>query len=436
MFGFGRKKEEIDFAKEFANTEDQVSLTKRKSTTEETVPEWDLRGTLMLRRETFDKFEVVFYKEPIMNAGGVIYKTLTVEAGYEVRSQDQRFIKSFIEWRRKSRFNEMMLEYVPLHLFIFGNAFLELLVDKKSKEIVDIIVVDPKTMDFQRDTVTKKVLFENNGEVTGWIQKPWSDEQNWKEFSRKEMYHITLNQITKGQMGVGLIEPVYEDISLKENIEQAKSEIAYLMANPIPLVRFGSELHPPTTSMKKNAERLAQDLRTKDTLDASFPYYFEVGWFKPDTLSDITDEVMYATKLQASVMGIPLAFLMQSTEKESKSGIEQLYDFFSFRFAGFQKALHIEELIRYIWKLNGWDVPEDFHVVYGDITEKSMKEKTMRIFRLGKAGLLDNKDPILVNYLRKEVGLPPLSDDRIKELTTKTQSQLMEEDFDGGEDYE
>ena len=78
-------------------------------------------------RVSFWNLEIVYYLEPIMHAGIDLYQKLVLYAGYHVTSKD-RHTKSILEMlRHQTSFDEVFLEKVPLHLGIYGNAFIELL---------------------------------------------------------------------------------------------------------------------------------------------------------------------------------------------------------------------------------------------------------------------------------------------------------------------
>lgn len=424
--------------RDFIDNDTEIGV-KRKSRTESESPDWDLRNRLEMSRETFEKFEIVYYKEPIMHTGALIYKAMVKQLYPKFKSTDEKFLKELDDFIEKSRFVEMYEDYIPLHLYIFGNVFIEYLRDDNTNQIVDFITVDPKTMDFKReDDVMKEVLFKDNGEVEGWRQKLTSDFTTEDTFfDHSEMMHIAMNQVNKGQMGIGFIEPLYEDISLKENIEQAKAEAIYLKANPVPIVRFGSDLIPPSSGMKKLADQYAANLADKDMVYAAMPYYYTVEWQVGASVEDTTNELMYSTKLQSSVLGIPVSMLLGSTQGETRAGLDALYEMFAFRLQSFLQEMKMRDLIKKIWELNGKKIPNDFEVEYPPLTEASIKEQIMRIYRIARTGLVDKNDIAVMDNLREKAGLPKLTEEQKSEmkkrndlLNKRAETSIIEDPID------
>jgi len=215
------------------------------------------------------------------------------------------------------------------------------------------------------------------------------------------MWHLSLNQLQRLEMGIGLIEPVYPDTVLKENIENAKAQTAYKQGYPTPLVQYGSDKHAPHASMKAEAEVLAKKLADERTIFAAYPYHLKVETLseKMGKLENIENTLLYSTKLQAAVLGRPLSVLLQTGED-----VEQLIPFFEAMLATFQKALKLEEIINYILKMEKID--DHVTVVWKEFTMHSARERIMQISRLGKVKILDISDPKTRDYIKKVAELP------------------------------
>lgn len=380
-------------------------VTSGKRQTVSTVP--------TLGRVSFDKLENCYITEPIEYAGINLYVQCIAETWPSITSSDDRVTKG-IKDILNTRFPYLFSDIVPRHIGIFGNSWVEYIYNTPKTKIVNFTSPDPKTMNFIKDPSTFKIKFDDIGLPVGYIQQQEIEE---KEFTRDKMVHIAMNQINRGQMGIGFIEPVYQDIVLKENIEQAKSEWAYRSAFAVPYVRYGNEMHMPDDGMKQKSDILGKALADEKTTYITYPFYTECGYITPPPMAqNLEIDLDYHTKLQAAVFGIPLAVLQMTSKKEDAGGVlEQLVEFFSFSLKAFQRTLKIADVIGYVLFMNkefyGIKKQEEieFKLEWSELSEKSKKEKIMETFRYGKAGLL-GKDKTLMNECRKRVNLPPLPD--------------------------
>ena len=353
-------------------------------------------------RVSFWNLEIVYYLEPIMHAGIDLYQKLVLYAGYYVTSKD-RHTKSILEMlRHQTSFDEVFLEKVPLHLGIYGNAFIELLkLRNDRKKIGDFTIIDPKLIDRSYDK-QGNLEVDNRGQIKAFRL---TSSNKRLEVGRDILWR-KLKQVNNSDFGIGFIEPVYSDVTLKENIEQSKAQQSYRRGYPIPIIRYGDVNHPPNEKMFKVAKKIAEQLSNPDTNFAAIPSYFDVSVFGENLLSRQTDDMeqtlMYSTKLQAAVLHIPMGLLLQSASDENRASLKELMDMFEPSFYSFQRKLGIYDAIRMFVENRGGD-PDSIEFEYGKLTDKSEKERTMRLQRLAKTGLIDVNDPEIKDYMKKLV---------------------------------
>jgi hypothetical protein len=349
----------------------------------------------------------MYATEPIIHAGVTSWQNLIVESGFKIWSGDQRTQQEIDRILNQTNFNEVFLEYNTLHLAIFGDAFTEPLWDKETKtEILGWNPVNPCTMDFDRDDTTGEVLYDEYGREAGYHQTLFSGDEH--DFTPDELFHINLYQANRGQLGLGFVEPIYTDTELKENIEQARANEAFARANRIPIVKYSR----PSAELKKRSEDFAKSLVDPNTEWAAFcGQEMEISWLEPPKIeSEMITQLMYVTKLQAAVLRIPVSVLMRTVIDE-RGSLEDLLDFFEYDFKAFQHKLKIRESIIKAIRLENENrendkIPvHDINIEYGKLSQKSIKEIIMRIMRMGKAGLLDPKDPEVAGWLKGHMGI-------------------------------
>lgn len=368
----------------------EIGIGKRKSKTKEPV----------ITRVDFDKCENMYIHDPPSHRGVNLYELCIKAAGFTARSEKEPVQVEITKILKKTQFKHIVTHFAPVHLGICGNSFIELIPNSAKSKIVEFTVVDYKLMDFQKDSLDN-VKFDDYGRPVGWVEEISAGKDI--EFSRDEMYHLTLNQILPGEMGIGFIEPAYSDVETKENIEKGKGGWAYSQGFPIPLIRYGDDMHPPTPTMKVQAEKLARELADSKTVSAAYPSYFKLEHLEYGrTAMELEADLMYYTKLQAGLMGIPVALLLQAADKEKQGTLDTLIEFFEIAFQGFQKSLMIEEILQTVLERNleGLFEPDDLIFEYGELSDAMKKEAVMRIMRLAKVGLIDKEDEDVQKHIK------------------------------------
>lgn len=373
----------------------EVGIGKRKS-----IPDDPAN---IITRVPFDKLENMYIHEPVLHRGINIYQLCIEAASFEASSKNEEVQKAIDKILDETDFKTVTLEMAPLHMGITGNCFIELVRAEGSNNIVQYHPVDYKTMDFKKDSLDE-IEYGEDGKPIGWQQEITGEKI--VPFKKHEMFHITLRQLNDDQMGIGFIEPLYSDVTTKENIEKGKGSWAYAQGFPVPLVRYGDEFHPPNPSMKEQAEKLARALSDSKTISAAYPYYFKLEHLEyGKNAMDLEKDLMYYAKLQAGILGVPLSVLLQTGEFDKKNTLDQLIEFFEIAFVGFQKSLKIREMLEYTLLINLGDTfkKEEFTFTYGKLSSAMKKEFIMRIMRLAKVGLIDVTDQEIRDKFKKEI---------------------------------
>ncbi|MHA2023824.1 MAG: hypothetical protein ACTSWQ_09205 [Candidatus Thorarchaeota archaeon] len=380
--------------------------------------------------------ENMFATEPILLAGCMTWQMLIQDADFKVFVDDEFTQSEIDDIFRYTRLKNEMLEKLPLHFGIFGGWGLEHIQNRK-KKIVDFISLDPKLLfnenagflkfgmfpnklyNGKRGQDPSQVIVDNLGVPVGMRKYyNWGDSIDYK-FPRDLTYRPYL-QVTHTQLGYGFVEASYRDSELKENVEHGRVQASIDVAYPKPLVKYGSQFFRPTAEMKGRAETLAGDLANpeKDWIAYSGAE-FEVSWKEPpDLKSNLIEQVMYNTRLQAAVLRIPVAMLIQTGADEGgKNTLDTLVDFFEYSFRGFQARMKPHEICKQVLEHNSnyWDEEtrkklnfKGLRTEYGVLTHKAKKEFVMSIQRMGKTDLIDKDDPEVKRAIRKALGLRDL----------------------------
>lgn len=384
--------------------------------------------------------ENMFATEPILYSGILTWQMLIQDADFKVLVDDEFTQQEIDDLFMYTRLKNELLEKLPLHFGIFGGWACEHIQDKRGK-IVDFISLDPKLMFNDDAGYLKFGMFPNNiydgtkgnsqdQVIVNNLGNPIGMRKylNWGEHIDYlfpiEMTYRPYIQVTHTQLGYGMVEAAYRDSELKENIEHGRVQASIDVAYPKPIVEYGSQFFRPTAEMKGRAETLAEDLANpeKDWIAYSGAE-FKVHWKDPpDLKNNLLEQVRYSTQLQAAVLRIPTAVLLQTGESEGgKATLEALIDFFEYSFRGFQSRMKPQEICKTVLEHNSnyWNQTRkdklDFRGLrteYGVLTHKAKKEFVMSIQRMGKTDLIDPNDPEIKRAIRKALGLRDLADSK------------------------
>ena len=387
---------------------------------------------LETRRISPVKLENMFATEPILGAGCATWQSLIADTGFEVTSPDERVQQEINDILKYTTLYDEYTLFAPLHLCIFGNFWLEHIRGKDEK-IVEFLAVDPKLMDFERqDKYSDVVKVDKLGRPAKFMMSTSSGDVKYF-VPNTEMSHRAYLQVTHTQLGLGMIEQVYRDSELKENLEQARTQAAYNLAWPKPLIGYGSEVFNPTAEMKKRAEALAMDIADANKAWVTYPKtQFSIEFQESAEMKDeIVNQLLYTTKLQAAVLGIPFALLLQTGIGEGRATMETLIDFFEYRFKGFQKKLRPEDTIMETIKNNQPALASkdpQIDIEYGKLSHKASKEFVMNIQRLAKTEMIDPNDPEIKELVRKALGIKAIKKiNRVAEQEMIAYGRILDE---------
>lgn len=372
-----------------------------------------------VRRIDPNVLELAWMKDPISMTGVRMYQTLIEDAKANIFSKHGPTNKAIEDFLGVSEeFNNVFYEYVPLHIAVFGNAWVEHLMNRGKTHIGDFNAVDPLSMDFIREGdgfLEGKVNLDNYGREVGYRQEASTDGSPRIYYNRDQMSHLTLHQLRRGDRGIGFIEMMYGDINLKENVEQALTAQAYNSGFPKPVIQSGNERHMNNPLLENAAMRLAVDIVDNGVDWIVTPDGLEINKWQVEPIDEVSMEYLnLILQYQAGVFGIPLPFLLQSGDIGSGT-MEVLMENFESMFRSFQKRMKLDKVLTRVLRFNG-QPHKDIQVDYGRISERRFKEESLRLFRMLKTEAIDVSEPEVKSRIdeiagirrdKRDTGIPP-----------------------------
>ena len=326
------------------------------------------------------------------------------------------------EFLRNSEFSNLLKTTVQ-QLLIYGNSFWEKITNNGTK-LLAVNWIDPKSMDVKRDSAGKiKYGFDGKPEsyvqYTKWdvdtsivpkerlvTQQPMFEWQSGKGIllERKEIVHLGLNNVGDSWWGVGLIEPIYNIVRVKQNAEAGFAEAIQRVAYPRIWVKIGDEQHPPTMEQIDGVNNQLKDLDTKNQFVA--PYYYNPEILESKRVEKLADNLKYFSDQIIAGLGGPKPFITGLGTDTNKSTLSEQKILFERTLKAIQEQISqtiIKDVFSIIAKQNKFHgVPE---LVWEEISTESLDSKADRLVKYVNAQLLI-LDKEIRNIIRQSERLP------------------------------
>lgn len=373
------------------------------------------------------ELEQTYISDPIsFNAINKIGQMI-MAAGYELRAKDKNVKETFTKFFHNIgnvgediTFDEI-LDAVYRYQLIYGNAYVELVFNRKEDRIVDLCLIDPKRMDYAKDS-TDKIILDEFGKPVGYaLSVPYGTDTTGKgdlipkEYEGKitlgsdkifllpkRICHFKLYTYGDRFYGLGLLEPAYKSILNKMNIEQANSNAIFTRGNPTIGVSVGDEQHEPTPQDIKSSLDMIVKLK-------SDRYLSHQHWIKPYVLeskqNDAIDNTLQYLRLnQTASLGMPEAFATGAGEKTNRATLSNQQQFLEFTLMDIVKRT-LETIRKYMLRRICYynEISEVPTIQWGDIGAEETDDKSARLNEYVKNGVLRPEE--IHDYVVQSEGL-------------------------------
>ena len=301
---------------------------------------------------------------------------------------------------------------------IYGRSWVENILNKRGNTIVDWDSVDPKTMDYAKDS-RGRIVMDKFGNPVGYVQKisydHYFDNQFIKTAREKAPPKVSLqpneiyierNRIAQtklftvgdGFYGVGLLEPIYNMSIRKANVEEALANAIWRHGFPIIWAKLGDMQHEPTPQQIQTMLDKLKNLHFKKEI--ATPFYYELHMLESKQSSRMQQHLDYFQNQQITGLGIPKPYATGLGEATNRATLNNMSDLFQLTLRDIiQNTTESirQQMFKPIADMEGFkEVPTIVWDMVG-IDEKDRKSK--RIVSYVKAGVLDVDTP-LQDYIK------------------------------------
>jgi len=402
-----------------------------------------------LRRVVQQELENAYYADPITFNSVNKSVQMIMSAGYKYdldesnREDFMEFIDNLGQIGEDYTADELW-EYIYLSEIIFGYSWIENVMNEEMTDILDLTRINPKQMDYARDS-EGNILLDEYQKPIGYIQtisdknygvdtRNMGDEvpDEYKgriDKSESQIFllpeRIALFKLYTGSNGFdsyGLIEPAYKSIVRKLNIEEAQTNSIYARGT-FPLVDYiGNDKTPPTN------QRLEQALEVMKKFKHD-RYFALPHWHRIEPIevkqSDIVDTTLkHLRENQASAFGMPLAFATSGGEATNRSTLNSQQRLLEFTLndivlkvtAGIEKYI-----FRPLAKYRKYKrVPK---IVWNKIGTEDWDEKSERLLKWVQSGVIQPKE--VREEIAKQEGIKLLPMEKETESPKKSEESAV-----------
>ena len=376
-------------------------------------------------RVDLEELESAYIYDPLVfNSINKSVQTI-MAARYEWRAKSKEvkdfFINFFDNIGRvgdNMTFDEM-LAITFQNQMMYGKHYNEIVYNKKMTKIGDLYALDPKQINYARDS-SQRVVLDRFGRPVGYTQTlPYGVDITRKGDPVPETVSLKGQQIfllpariahfkmfTYGDRlhSIGLIEPAYKSIVRRQKIEEAQANSIYARGT-YPVIDYVGDIdHQPTPDMIKKATLKLSQMQHKRYF--AVPYWHKVTALEVRQSEVVDNTMKYLRENASASLGMPLPFALGSGEATNRATLNNQQKFLEHSLRDtVERTLSSwrSQVFKRISDLEGFDeVPE---IVWGDISAEDKEEKAKRLtaYANNRVGILTPGD--VRNYAIKSEGL-------------------------------
>lgn len=388
-----------------------------------------IKTTPSLKRVKLSELEYSYMHNPtIFNGVNKIIQTI-MSASHEVVAKDEEVQEYFNNMISKLGHSgsditwEELLSNIYKHQCIYGRAFVENIFNKRHNRIVDWDIIDPKKMDYAKDS-SNKIVLDKFGRPVGYFEKiplfdvdAATEARSEKEkgkypesvspprsnksifLDNDQVAQMKLFTVGDGFYGVGLIEPIYKTSLRKMNIEEAMANAIYRHGFPIIWAQLGDMNHEPTPQQIESMLTKLKDINFKQEI--ATPYYYQLHMLESKKAEKLREHLEYFKEQEVSGLGIPKPFATGGAEGATMATLGNQSSMFQLTLRDIiRKTTYAIEKYMFapVCKLEGFkEIPKLKWEIAG---AEEIDKKSKRILQYIKSGIL-KPDMKITEFIKK-----------------------------------
>jgi len=299
------------------------------------------KTTPTIGRVSQSELELTYLHNPlIFNGINKIVQTI-MSAKHElvcVNPEIKAYFETFFESLGNSGSDvtwEELLSQIYNYQCIYGKSWVENIFNKRGNRIVDWDLIDPKKMDYAKQS-EDKIALDKFGKPLGYVETlPYDTpvlknnltktataagiilEPNAIFLEPKRIAQIKLFMVGDGFYPIGLIEPIYQSSLRKLNVESALANSLWKLGFPTRVAKVGDANHEPTPQQIQSTLNKLKDSTYKTEL--AIPYYVEIDILGNKRSEELRTNLEYFKENEVAGLGIPKPFATGGGEATNRA---------------------------------------------------------------------------------------------------------------------
>ena len=384
-------------------------------------------------RITYDCLETAYLTDAtIFNGINKIVQTIML-AGYRLECSNERIKQNYLKFLNNigNIGSDLTFDELLSRIFqdqcIYGESLVEMIYNINQSKIIDLDILDAKRMDYARKS--NQIALNEYGKPIGFTQKvpnaafgrfngdPWPKEisaEGGKIFLKPErIAHFKLFTFGDGLKPIGLIEPSYNQIVWKLNIEKGLANSIYMSGFPIRVVYVGDKEHEANLEQIEYYTDKLKDLSYKQNL--GLPNYVKLELMESTHPEKMQDNLNYFREQEITSLGIPKPFATGGGEETNRATLTNQERMFRLTLKDIMRrtaGVIEKQIFKKIAELENYSVIP--RLVFNEIEETAEIERADILIKAVQAGIMA-PDEVKVEFLKiMEFGNEPETEKETK----------------------
>jgi len=264
-----------------------------------------------------------------------------------------------------------------------GNAYLQLVKNKKGDKIVKLHKLHPLYTDFARDQ-TGIIIFDKLGDPVGYTVDGVATEEDPLKID--EIAHLVFELVGDELLGTSLILPAFTTIERLANIDWAMSKALYKHGLPTRSVSVGDSDHEPDIDEINKVAKEVSDIDS--AAEYTHPYWYNVDTIDPKWPSRVEEVPAYFMSKVIAISGIPHHILLGEETIGTKATAESLQQGLAILLDPLQKkikSLVEDQIFRVVLDLEGCD--SEVKMIWKSNVPRQMMPYADKVFSLAQVSI-------------------------------------------------
>lgn len=280
-------------------------------------------STTDLKRVPFEDLEKLYLSDPMVFSGINLFSQACLGRGFYVESDNERAKTLCEKALNLVSFKPTLLGAIA-NTLLYGVGFQEIIWSEDEKDILGYKLIDPKTI---------KIKWDQAGTITEFGQMIKGSLK--ATFKPSQIIFYKFFQIADGMEGIGFVEPIKDDLEIKQDVENSIREMVKKFAYPaLHVIKKGAKRRSELDEIKKDFKEF--DRKTFFATNESFE-------IKPlDFAKRIPDLSFYINLIIDSIacgLRVPVPFLLERGEKITRATAYALMEYSNFEISLIQEKL-------------------------------------------------------------------------------------------------